>query len=64
MDLLIKNAVINNLTTDVLISDGRIIKIAQNINVPSKTLIDAAGKYIVPSLKNGHTHSGMTLLRG
>ncbi len=64
MSLLIKNAVLNNIQKDVLIYNGRISKIEQSINTPAEKILDAAGKFIVPSLKNGHTHSAMTLLWG
>lgn len=64
MSLLIKNTVLKGLERDVLISNGRFSRIEQNINDPSAKIIDAKGQFLVPSLKNGHTHSGMTLLRG
>lgn len=64
MSLLIKNAVLNNIKRDVFISKGFISKIEQNIDDPADKTIDAEGKILIPSLKNGHTHSGMTLLRG
>ena len=64
MSLLIKNAVLNDLKRDVLISDGLITKIGQNINDYAERIIDANGKYLVPSLKNGHTHAAMAPLRG
>ena len=62
--LLIKNAVINDLKRDVLISDGRFTRIEQNIDDTSDKIIDAEGKFLVPSLKNGHTHAAMSPLRG
>ncbi|MEA1911820.1 MAG: amidohydrolase [Spirochaetota bacterium] len=64
MSLLLKNAVLNNFKSDVLISNGLISKIDQNIDDLSDKTIDAKGKILIPSLKNGHTHSAMTLLRG
>lgn len=64
MDLLIKNVVLKGLKRDVLISNNRFSRIEQNIDDPSAKIIDANGQFLVPSLKNGHTHSGMTLLRG
>lgn len=62
--LLIKNAVINNLNKDILISGGRITKIEKNIDVQADRIINAEGKLLVPSLKNGHTHAAMAPLRG
>jgi len=64
MNLVIKNAVINDLKRDVLISDGRFSRIEQNIDDQTDRIIDAAGKFLVPSLKNGHTHAAMSPLRG
>lgn len=64
MNLLIKNAVINDLKRDVLISGGRFTRIEQNIDDASEKIIDAEGKFLVPSLKNGHTHAAMSPLRG
>ena len=64
MSLLIKNAVLNNLKRDVLIIDGYISKIEQNIDKPAEKIIDAKGKILIPSLKNGHTHAAMAPLRG
>ncbi|MCK5201115.1 MAG: amidohydrolase [Spirochaetales bacterium] len=64
MSLLIKNTVIYDLKRDLLISDGRITKIEQNINDQVDRIIDADGKFLVPSLKNGHTHAAMSPLRG
>ena len=64
MNLLIKNAVINDLKRDVLISDGRFTRIEQNIDDTSEKIIDAEGKFLVPSLKNGRTHAAMSPLRG
>ena len=64
MSLLIKNAVLNNIKRDVFISEGFISKIELNIDGPAEKIIDAEGKILIPSIKNGHTHSAMTLLRG
>lgn len=36
----------------------------EKAGAPEGGTIDAGGKYAVPSLKNGHTHAAMTLLRG
>ncbi len=64
MSLLIKNAVLNNFKSDVLISEGFISKIDRDIDDPSAEIINASDKIIVPSLKNGHTHAAMAPLRG
>ncbi|MCK5672314.1 MAG: amidohydrolase family protein, partial [Spirochaetales bacterium] len=64
MSLLIKNAVMNGKKQDVLISNGQFINIEDKIANSTDKIIDAVGKVLVPSLKNGHAHSAMTLLRG
>lgn len=60
-----KNEVILNAQIDVL--HGRIIAI-QSIDKPTvhcaKKVIDARNCIVLPGLINGHTHTGMTLLRG
>jgi dihydroorotase len=41
---------------DVLIENGKIVKIEKNILEESETVIDAKGKYIVPGLIDMHVH--------
>jgi len=62
MKLLIKKA---NLVTaelaaprvsDVLIDDGKISEIAEEIVAPEATIIDASGKLLVPGLVDAHVH--------
>ena len=62
MNLLIKKATL--VTTelrspkvfDVLISDGKIKRIADNIQAPGGSVIDANGKILVPGLVDAHVH--------
>jgi dihydroorotase len=62
MKVLIKsaNVVSSELETskvlDVLISEGKIIEISQNIQSPGASLIDAEGKILVPGLVDAHVH--------
>ncbi|WP_281531967.1 amidohydrolase [Anaerocolumna aminovalerica] len=64
--LLIKNGTINDAVnevpylSDILISQGKIIKIQPNI-IPDKetAVIDAAGKYIFPGFIDAHSHIGL-----
>ena len=63
MKILIKNSHIidpsNNLdtTADLLIEDGRIAQIGQNLSVtPGTEIIDATGQLVVPGLIDMHTH--------
>jgi len=62
MKILIKNAnvISSELETpkvfDVLISDGKISEISQNIQSPGVFFIDAEGKILVPGLVDAHVH--------
>lgn len=51
----------------IRIADGKILSIESNENyIPSENVssLDASGKLVMPGLINGHTHVGMSLLRG
>lgn len=50
--------------SDILIEDGRIVQIGNNLNSEGLEKMDCSGKIVMPALFNGHTHSAMTLLRG
>ncbi len=62
MNLLIKKATLVNADSgspkvfDVLISEGKIIRIAENILAPEASTIDARGKILVPGLVDPHVH--------
>ncbi|MFO7850583.1 MAG: amidohydrolase [Spirochaetia bacterium] len=74
MKLIIENAVLWGDNVDLHIEEGRIRSItsrkAGSESVPPRQeaenarILDAGGNFVVPSLKNGHTHAAMTLLRG
>ena len=60
---LIKNATVLTVTkgtlknTDVLIQNGKITQIGQNIAVPAgATIVDATGKFLMPGIIDPHTH--------
>ncbi|MGI9344130.1 MAG: amidohydrolase, partial [Gammaproteobacteria bacterium] len=63
--VLISNATVWTMATDgilknadVLIDDGRIKAVGQNINAPRDTLvIDATGKHVTPGIVDAHSHS-------
>lgn len=62
-DVLIKNATVITITngtlenTDVLIRDGRISKIDQNIKTPRGVEeVDATGKFVMPGIIDAHSH--------
>lgn len=44
---------------DVLIEDGKIVKIGSDIQTPQARKIDVTGKYVIPGLIDAHTHVGM-----
>lgn len=62
MSILIKNGKVidpvNNINEifDILVEDKRISKVAKNINVKTDTIIDAAGKLVLPGLVDMHVH--------
>ena len=64
MSILIKDVLLDNKKTDILIEENRIRKITQNITENADTIIDGRNKAVIPSFVNAHTHAAMTLLRG
>lgn len=65
-DLLVRNVIIPEKGEgyDIGVKEGRIVKIAKNIQGEAKEVILGDGKIIFPSFANVHTHIPMTLLRG
>jgi imidazolonepropionase-like amidohydrolase len=59
---LIRNATVLTVTkgtlqnTDLLIRNGKIAQIGQNISAPGARVIDATGKYILPGIIDPHSH--------
>lgn len=60
---LIRNATVMTVTqgtrlnTDILLRDGKIAAIGQNLNAPAgATVVDAAGKYVSPGIIDPHSH--------
>ena len=75
MDLVLREALLDGRTVDVLIRSGSIHRIADPGGLePERTqapprdrsvrTLDARGLHLLPSLRNGHTHAAMTLFRG
>ncbi len=64
MTILIKNVRLKGEAVDVLIRGNRFDSIGPDVDAPADTVIDGAGKAILPSLHNCHTHAAMTLMRG
>jgi imidazolonepropionase-like amidohydrolase len=62
--LLIKNATVMTAVngtlegTDILVQNGKIVRIGKNINAPAGAqVIDASGKYVTPGIIDCHSHS-------
>jgi cytosine/adenosine deaminase-related metal-dependent hydrolase len=49
---------------DILVADGDITAVGQNLAADAAEVIDARGKLIIPGLINAHYHSHDTLCRG
>ncbi|MCK9222078.1 MAG: amidohydrolase [Limnochordia bacterium] len=49
---------------DIHIKDGVIADLGAHLTLPGINAFDAQGLVALPGLINGHTHAGMTLLRG
>ena len=64
MSILIKNILVNNKRTDILIADNKITSVAHNIIYNADKVIDGTYKAAFPGLVNGHTHAAMTFFRG
>ncbi|TXT50195.1 MAG: 5-methylthioadenosine/S-adenosylhomocysteine deaminase [Spirochaetes bacterium] len=69
MSLLVKNALVEGILSDIVVQEGRIASItpaasAQSSGEAMDEVFDARGMAAVPSLANAHTHAAMTLLRG
>ncbi len=64
MSILIKNILIDSLRKDILIREGLISSIEDEISFEADYILNGSGKAVVPSFVNAHTHSAMTLFRG
>lgn len=63
MKLLIKNVELNGEQTDVLIENGRFVRIAPEQDAAGAEVMEGRGMAILPSFVNMHTHAAMTLMR-
>jgi len=67
-DLLVRNATVWTMgeqgileNADLLVRQGRIVEVGQNLRAPrNATIIDAEGKHVTPGLIDAHLHSGVT----
>ena len=65
MSILIKNVLLNDQRTDILIEENKITSISNNIETEGiEIIIDGSNKAAFPGLVNGHTHAAMTFFRG
>ncbi|HDY75588.1 MAG TPA: amidohydrolase [Candidatus Marinimicrobia bacterium] len=64
LSILIKNILIDSLRKDILIREGLISSIEDEISFEADYILNGSGKAVVPSFVNAHTHSAMTLFRG
>ncbi|MBO7521634.1 MAG: amidohydrolase [Opitutales bacterium] len=62
--ILLQRVFLNDKICDILIKGNRIEKISDKIDIPAGEVIDCAGKAILPSFCNAHTHTTMMFLRG
>lgn len=65
-NLVIRNATVLSVTsgpqenTDVLVRDGKIAAIGQNLDARGATEIDATGKFVMPGIIDAHSHLALT----
>lgn len=64
MELLLKGATLYPITSepfvgDVLVKDGKIEKVAENIEDSNAEVIDLRGKYLFPGFVDAHSHIGI-----
>lgn len=64
MSILIKNVLLKDAKTNILIEGNRFKAFGVSEDTPAETVIEAEGKAVLPSFFNTHTHAAMTLLRG
>jgi 5-methylthioadenosine/S-adenosylhomocysteine deaminase len=62
MSLLIREPFVDGTPTSIYVEGARIAALGEDR--PADRVLEAAGLYAFPSLKNGHTHAAMTLFRG
>jgi len=64
VSILIKKVRLKGEVVDVLIKGNRFDSIGTDVDAHADVVIDGAGKAILPSFHNAHTHAAMTLMRG
>lgn len=67
-DVLIKNGTLLTITdgikenTDILIRDGKITSIGENLSADGIRTIDATGQYVMPGIIDAHSHIGLDVV--
>ena len=46
-------------TADILVKDGKIAAIGENLDAPGAEVIDASGQHVYPGFVDAHSHLGM-----
>ena len=65
MTILIRDALLDNQVTSVLIEGGRIRSVGATVtDTPVDRVLDGSGLHLFPSFRNSHTHVAMVLFRG
>lgn len=64
MRIIVRDVLIEGITRDIYIENGRIEEISDRCKREADRIIDGKGKAALPALINGHTHAAMTLFRG
>lgn len=65
MKTLLKNVILNEKTTSVLIENNKIAAIAPDITAADAEIVNGNGQLaVLPPFYNAHNHAAMTLLRG
>ncbi|MEV0648427.1 amidohydrolase [Phytomonospora sp. NPDC050363] len=63
-ELLLRDATVDGVRTDIHVRDGRIARIAPGIEAPGATVEDLGGRLVLPGFVDGHAHLDKTLWGG
>src|ERR1043165_7071117 len=63
-EVLLRDAPVDGVRTDLLLRDGRIASIAPSIDAPGATVEDLRGRLVLPGFVDGHAHLDKTLWGG
>jgi len=63
-ELLLRDATVDGVRTDLLLRDGRIASIAPSVQAPGATVEDLGGRLVLPGFVDGHAHLDKTMWGG